>query len=118
MTTHHWQTGPAKCRNPEYFDCSIVGFTPSGCPCGYTKDKHNGLELGIVWHLDGTAPGWRSNSADLIPPEPPKLTRGEVARQCLRMFYGGENPGWQYDIPKIKFALDHYDKLRAEGRIA
>lgn len=116
MTTHHWQVGPAKCQSDDF--CAYIVAVIEGHPAGwfYRKlDKGVQNKTVMIWNMSGSAELPWSSDLNLLPPEPLKLTREEVIEECLDAYLEAASCGER--MLSMSAALDHYDKLRAEGRI-
>lgn len=120
MTTHHWQLGPARCKSEdciaEILATDMGGDKPLLIRYRYKNwcsdkawSEHRLYENGSH-HVDPMY----SAGFNLVPPEPPKLTRYQVIKECYEVAVSANGMAWH----SIEAALDHYDKLRADGRIA
>ena len=106
----NWNLGPQRCRNPEYEAEILALDMGSSYPLAVRYRIRNDPEWMLSsFNSDGRISRHQDKGYDLMPP---KLSRDKVARQC--MIAGG------YTIREelvlcFCAALDHYDKLRAEG---
>jgi hypothetical protein len=108
MTNPTWPIGPARCADENYV-AEIIGL-------------HEGYYVGVAWNaLTGTPAfpamwrddGKNANGHYAINLLPPKLTRDEAIAEAFDAVHFG-----RLTIAAARRAvIEHWEKLKAEGRI-
>ena len=113
MTKQTWPIGPARCVDTAY-SAEIIGLH-DGYYVGVAScetSEYRSPAFPAMWRVDGkNANGHRS--LDLLPP---KLTRDEAINECISAYIKGWNDGGN-NGSAVRECLEHWDKLKAEGRI-
>ena len=106
----NWKLGPQRCRNPEC-EAEILALDMGDkYPLAVRYRIRNDPEWMLAsFNSDGRISRYQNKGYDLMPP---KLSRDEVASQCRDVYF---NIPAVTVVAAMKSALDHYDKLRAEG---
>ena len=113
-----WQIGPAKLRSDKY-EARILMLDGSGnYPIiGVWRACGDECWIAGAWTLKGERYAGSENSIDLLPPEPPKLSRDDAIRAAW--IAAGQTSPFSFASGPNELLLswcvafiDHYDKLR------
>lgn len=109
-----WKTGPARCRSDEY-EAEILATDMGGIKPILSRYRRRNSDVWIATHHwpDGRGIADESNGFDLLPP---LMTPEEVARECASAY--NNSPHAKTHVEAMRAALDHYDQLIRDGRVA
>lgn len=79
MNNHKWPIGPVKLRGGDDWVAEVCSYVDDK-PLGWWRHKDSEVLYACLWRYDGLYRNRANFHLDLLPPEPPKLSREEIIR--------------------------------------
>ncbi len=108
----NWPIGPARCRSDERE--AEIGIVDESGVYGRIRQKGASFWNACRWDLNGSCLTYRYDFYDLLPP---RLTLEEAARECEGIRVVAFDSAHLRDDDAMLAALQHYEKMKAEGRV-